>query len=70
MQICKYCNESMTGKFETLPNNSYFFFYNCPKCESIYEGKAKGSPTLNRDINSKDILIFKYILAVFLYLIA
>lgn len=41
MQICKYCNEAMMGEYETLPNNSYFFFYNCPKCRSVYEGKAK-----------------------------
>ena len=31
----------MMGEYETLPNNSYFFFYNCPKCGSAYEGKAK-----------------------------
>ncbi len=41
MQICKYCNELMIGEYETLSNNSYFFFYNCPKCRSIYEGKVK-----------------------------
>lgn len=41
MQICKYCNEKMISEYETLPNNSYFFFYNCPKCGSVYEGKAK-----------------------------
>ena len=35
MQICKYSNESMMWEFETLPN------YNCPKCGSFYEGKAK-----------------------------
>ena len=41
MQTCNYCSEIMMGEYETLPNNSYFFFYNCPKCGSVYEGKAK-----------------------------
>ena len=31
MQTCKYCSEIMMGEYEILPNNSYSFFYNCPK---------------------------------------
>lgn len=38
MEICRYCNSSMTGEFETLKNKSYNFFYVCKKCKSIYEG--------------------------------
>ena len=41
MQLCKYCNTIKHGEFETLKDKSYMFFYTCPKCKSIYEGKAK-----------------------------
>ena len=39
MEICKYCNSVMHGEFETLNRNSYSFFYVCPNCKSVYEGK-------------------------------
>lgn len=39
MEICRYCNSSMYGEFETLRDKSYNFFFVCPECHSVYEGK-------------------------------
>jgi len=39
MEICRYCNSSMYGEFETLRDKSYNFFFVYSKCHSVYEGK-------------------------------
>lgn len=39
MEICRYCNSSMYREFETLRDKSYNFFFVCPECDSVYEGK-------------------------------
>ena len=36
MQTCNYCSEIMMGEYETLPNNSYFFFL-CHKKNTSYK---------------------------------
>ena len=53
MQICKYCNNTMQGEFETLKNKSYRFFYICPKCKSIYEGETKENKISREIIKSR-----------------
>ena len=39
MEICKYCNTTMIGEYETLRDKSCNFFFVCPNCKSVYEGK-------------------------------
>lgn len=46
MKICKYCNSLMIGENETQRDGSYYFFYVCQKCKSIYEGKRDKKNTL------------------------
>lgn len=47
MEICRYCNTAMIGENATNRDKSYNFFYNCPKCNSIYEGtKGKNNIVL------------------------
>lgn len=53
MEICKYCNSAMHGEFENLNRNSYSFFYVCPNCKSVYEGKMQENKQGKRVLESR-----------------
>ena len=53
MKICKYCNSAMQGEFETLSKDLYRFFYLCPNCKGVYEGKMQESKKGKKVLESR-----------------